>query len=252
GRTGARGVAAALAVARAVATSTNLELAGVGGYEGAVGHDRSAEAVARVDAYLDELRALHAVVVADGLYRESSEDERRPIVTAGGSAYLDRVAARLGGVADADIVLRSGAYQVHDDGYYSRIGPMGTLTGTEPFRSAMHLRARVVSRPEPGLSLLDAGRRDLPFDEGLPVPQAVIGNADDDAVLADAHITAVNDQHAFLRLPNAGPDDLPVGSVVRLGLSHPCTALDKWRLIPVVDDGLADDPRVIDLVETVF
>ncbi|GAB3392090.1 amino acid deaminase [Humibacter soli] len=269
GRTGVRGVGAALAIARAVAASANLELAGVGGYEGAVGHDRSAEAVARVDAYLDELRALHAAVAAEGLYRQSLDGERLPIITAGGSAYLDRVAARLGGAAgsggvegsgggstgrivDADVVLRSGAYQVHDDGYYSRIGPMGILTGTKPFRSAMHLRARVVSRPEPGLALLDAGRRDLPFDEGLPVPQAIIGNADDDAVLADAEITAVNDQHAFLRMPSAGADDLPVGSVVRLGLSHPCTALDKWRLIPVVDDGLDDDPRVIDLVETVF
>jgi D-serine deaminase-like pyridoxal phosphate-dependent protein len=113
----------------------------------------------------------------------------------------------------------------------------------------------VVSRPEPGLALLDAGRRDLPFDEGLPVPQAVIsggGAVLTGGVLTGAKITAVNDQHAFLRLPQAPIDDLPVGSVVRLGLSHPCTALDKWRLVPVVDDALAEDPLVIDLVETVF
>ncbi|HWD61896.1 MAG TPA: alanine racemase [Humibacter sp.] len=254
GRTGARGADAALGIARAVAASENLELAGVGGYEGAVGHDRSTDAVARVDAYLDDLRALHVAVAAEGLYRQTGDGDH-PIVTAGGSAYLDRVAARLGGIAGADVVLRSGAYQVHDDGYYSLIGPMGTLTGTEPFRSAMHLRARVVSRPEPGLALLDAGRRDLPFDEGLPVPQAVIsggGAVLTGGVLTGAKITAVNDQHAFLRLPQAPIDDLPVGSVVRLGLSHPCTALDKWRLVPVVDDALAEDPLVIDLVETVF
>ena len=45
--------------------------------------------------------------------------------------------------------------------------------------------------------------------------------------------------------------DLRVGDVVRLGLSHPCTAFDKWRWIPVVGDD-SDDPVVVDLVRTFF
>jgi D-serine deaminase-like pyridoxal phosphate-dependent protein len=40
--------------------------------------------------------------------------------------------------------------------------------------------------------------------------------------------------------------------VIRLGLSHPCTALDKWRLIPVIDDASVEDPVVVDAVETYF
>ena len=48
------------------------------------------------------------------------------------------------------------------------------------------------------------------------------------------------------------PDTLPVGSVVRLGLSHPCTAFDKWRLMPVVDDASLPHPVVVDAVETYF
>ena len=60
---------------------------------------------------------------------------------------------------------------------------------------------------------------------------------------------AVNDQHAFLTIP---PDsDIRVGDVVRLGLSHPCTAFDKWRWIPVVAPDAAD-PVVIDLIRTFF
>ena len=104
----------------------------------------------------------------------------------------------------------------------------------------MHGWARVVSRPESGLALLDAGKRDLPYDEGLPVPQSVEGE-----------VTALNDQHSFLRFP---PNDstAPIGTVVRLGLSHPCTAFDKWRLIPVIDDADSDDPRVVDLIHTFF
>jgi Asp/Glu/hydantoin racemase len=39
---------------------------------------------------------------------------------------------------------------------------------------------------------------------------------------------------------------------VRLGLSHPCTALDKWQLIPVIDDVDAADPVVTGLIRTFF
>ena len=61
---------------------------------------------------------------------------------------------------------------------------------------------------------------------------------------------ATNDQHAHVRVPAGSP--LRVGDVVRLGLSHPCTAFDKWSLIPVLDDASAETPVVIDLVRTYF
>jgi D-serine deaminase-like pyridoxal phosphate-dependent protein len=282
GRTGARSVESGLEVARRIHESDALELAGVGGYEGSIAHDRSAESVARVDAYLDSIAALHRAAREAGLYREggahgeaagsggagqdevrdsgggSGRDAGRPIVTAGGSAYFDRVASRLGSLRDeADIVLRSGAFQIHDDGFYAGISPMGSLVGSQPFRSAMHAWVRVVSHPEPGLVLFDAGRRDLPFDEGLPVPQRVAGVTAEESqrILEGSRVTALNDQHGFLQLPRGvaeGEEVLPVGTVIRLGLSHPCTAFDKWRLIPIVEDADADDPTIIDAVETLF
>jgi D-serine deaminase-like pyridoxal phosphate-dependent protein len=256
GRTGARTRAEALAVAEAIRASGVLEVAGVGGYEGALAHDRSADGIGRVDAYLDEIAALHADLFAGGYY-----GVRTPIVTAGGSAYFDRVADRLGALAGAPadaaiVVLRSGAFQVHDDGFYRGITPMGSIVGTEPFRAAMHAWVRVVSRPEPGLALFDGGKRDLPFDEGLPEPQRILGLGAEQgaAILAGSSITALNDQHGFLRLApdQASADALPVGTVLRLGLSHPCTALDKWRLIPVIDDADSADPAIVGLVATYF
>ncbi|MCW2558671.1 MAG: amino acid deaminase, partial [Mycobacterium sp.] len=141
------------------------------------------------------------------------------------------------------VVLRSGAYVIHDDGFYAGISPLIAGRTERPLRSAMHGWARVVSRPEPELALLDAGKRDLPFDEGLPIPQRIAGAAE---------ITALNDQHAFLRLVTGSADDVSVGAIVRLGLSHPCTAFDKWRLIPVVDDADAAEPRIVDLIHTFF
>ncbi|RJO69276.1 amino acid deaminase [Nocardia panacis] len=235
GRTGARTVDRAVEVARAVAASARLELAGVAGYEGALGHDRGSRALDAIGHYLDEMARLHRELA--GMFAAE-----QAILTAGGSSYPDLVLDRLAGLEGAQVILRSGAYLIHDDGFYAGISPLaGSL------RSAMHGWARAVSRPEPELALLDAGKRDLPFDEGLPVPQIIAGpqagRLDSAAV-----VSALNDQHTFLRAPGA----VAVGSVVRLGLSHPCTAFDKWRLIPVLDDAAAADPRVVDLVHTFF
>jgi D-serine deaminase-like pyridoxal phosphate-dependent protein len=241
GRTGVRGEQQALQIAEAVRRSPVLRLAGTGGYEGALAHDDSAESFETVRGWLRRLASLHTRL---------PYETTRPVVTAGGSAFPDLVAQELAGLPDADVILRSGAYLVHDDGFYRGISPFGRtgrLPGTRPLRSAMHGWARVVSRPEADLALLDAGKRDLSFDEGLPEPQGLRGGA---ALPGPAEITALNDQHAFLRGPGAG--GTRIGDVVRLGPSHPCTALDKWTLIPVVDDADDPDPLVVDLVRTWF
>ncbi|WP_062986746.1 amino acid deaminase [Nocardia anaemiae] len=249
GRTGARTVEQAHAIAEAVGRADRLTLAGVGGYEGALAHDRTPDGIAAVRHYLDEIARLHRELAAAGRYPQDA------IVTAGGSAFPDLVVECLAGLAEEQdvattVVLRSGAYIIHDDGFYAGISPLAAPRSERPLRSAMHGWARTVSRPEAELALLDAGKRDLPFDEGLPVPQFIAGP--EVSLNPAAHVSALNDQHTFLRLPGGGAADLPVGSVVRLGLSHPCTAFDKWRLIPVVDDADAERPRVVDLVHTFF
>lgn len=236
GRTGARTVDDGAEVARAIAGADGLRLAGVGGYEGAVGPDRGEESIARVDGFLRSIVELHDRLIADDAYA----DGIRPVLSAGGSAFPDRVAAILRERRDeADIVLRSGAFQIHDDGHYTRMSPFGRDVDTAPLQSAMHVWASVLSRPEAGLALLDAGRRDVPFDIDLPVSQTV-----------DGEVTALNDQHAFLALAEDTP--LRIGDVVRLGLSHPCTAFDKWRVAVLIDDPDAADPRVIGAVATCF
>lgn len=248
GRTGARSVDEAAAVAARIAATDTLRLAGVSGYEGSLAHDASEASLSRVRHYLEDMARLHRTIEADGLYPTGAD----VYVTAGGSAYFDLVADVLAPLAGGrtHVVVRAGAYIIHDDGFYTGITPFGR--GTEPYRlrSAMHTWARVVSRPEPGLALLDAGKRDVPFDEGLPTPQLVAPQLGAPArPLRDAEIMAVNDQHAFLTIP---PDsDIRVGDVVRLGLSHPCTAFDKWRWIPVVAQQ-ETDPVVVDLIRTYF
>ena len=59
-------------------------------------------------------------------------------------------------------------------------------------------------------------------------------------------VTELNDQHAFLRLNDDA--ELSPGDVVGLGISHPCTTLDKWRVLVVLND----DDLVIDIVRAFF
>nr|WP_245885373.1 alanine racemase [Kineococcus rhizosphaerae] len=251
GRTGARSTAAAVEVARAVAGTPGLRLAGVAGYEGAFAHDASPASLTVVRTYLSDLAGLHRRLLAEGLYPPVPGGI---VVSAGGSAYFDLVADVLAGLHDpaggVRVVLRSGAYVAHDDGFYRSITPMGRLDAGE-LRSAVHGWVRVVSRPEPGLALADAGKRDLPFDEGLPVVQAVRRAGSGDTVpVEEFAVSALNDQHAFVRFP--AELDLRVGDVLRLGLSHPCTTFDKWGLLPVVDDARAAQPVLVDWVRTEF
>ena len=235
--TGGRPDAEAAAVADAAVASAALRLVGVAGYEAALGHDVSASGVERVQAYLTWVRA-----VASRLAPLCEVAEM--VVTAGGSTHFDLVAQTLTGPWRT--ILRSGAYLTSDDGLYLRTSPL-TRPGVESggFVPAMQVWAQVCSRPEPGLALLTMGRRDVSFDQDLPVPQQIrIGS--DWADLAGCEVVKLNDQHAFLRLLPAAA--VEVGSGVAFGISHPCTVFDKWQLIPVLDER----GRVIELVRTFF
>lgn len=248
GRTGARSLAEAVEVAKRAVASDVVRLAGVAGYEGSLGHDRSAETLDAVRAYLQQQVELHHALT------ELYDDDGDVYVTAGGSAYFDVVADVYADAIAADSrtlwTLRSGGYIVHDDGFYRRISPFDEAGTAGPgrLRSAMRGIARVVSHPEPGLALLDGGKRDFPFDEGLPIPRHVAADLGDEwAPLTGGSILAMNDQHSYLGLT---AQDASLGSVVALGLSHPCTTFDKWRYLPVVAS--RDSDRVVDLVRTFF
>ena len=236
GRTGARSITEALDVAQAIAATPTLRLIGVAGYEGVIAHDASPKSLEAVRDYLHWLAGLHSRLLTSGLYG----DLDTVWLTAGGSAYFDQVVEVLGPMSGlgVKVLLRSGAYLIHDDGFYAGISPFSRGVG-KPLTSAMHGWARVLSRPEATLALLDGGKRDFPFDEGLPKLDVMRGV-----------VTSIADQHTFVRLDPRS--NLAVGEVVRLGLSHPCTAFDKWSLVPVLDDASADDPIVTGLVRTYF
>ncbi len=81
------------------------------------------------------------------------------------------------------------------------------------------------------------------------MPLAIVDEKLRDLAPLDAAALEMNDQHLFVRFVATGRAPA-VGELVRLGLSHPCTAFDKWRTIPVIAS--RDDPRVIRWIETRF
>jgi D-serine deaminase-like pyridoxal phosphate-dependent protein len=235
GRTGVRSLEEGLSVAWAVNESEHLRLVGVAGYEGLMPGAATGEP-ASLQVYLDSIAQTAHRLNAAGLFAEG----RVPLVSAGGSSYFDRVVAQLGPGRfgfPVQTVLRSGCYLTHDHGIYQRTSPFdgrGSPTGPR-LRPAFELLASVLSRPEPNLAIVGFGRRDVPIDDQLPV---VLGRYGHNRRRSDApgvRVTKLNDQHAFLEVPEELQVDL--GEVWSFGVSHPCGAFDRWPAIPLVDGG---------------
>ncbi|MEP6814321.1 MAG: alanine racemase [Marmoricola sp.] len=248
GRAGVRTVEQAVDVARAVKASPYLRLVGVEAYEGLVTAGGDREALDALDSFLTRVRETTLALGAAGLL-----EREEIIVTAGGSAYFDRVVANLSGWDETDrpvrLVLRSGCYVSHDAGKYEQLSPLdGRAPDDEPLRlqNALTAWASVLSAPEPGLVILGTGKRDVAHDLTLPVPRTRFRSDGSSLDLrGGAETVKLMDQHAFLRV---GDLDVTPGDVVALDCSHPCTAFDKTTFVPLVDR----DHTVVDAVRTFF
>ena len=240
GRTGCRSETQAMALARRIAAERHVLLAGLECYEGLAVSGKSADDVPRVAALLETVKAVALACDAEQLF-----GRERVILSAGGSAAFDIVARELPTRLSRPVltILRSGCYFTHDSGIYERmLGPIRERSGakwlTRPgLKPALEVWSLVQSRPEPGLAILTMGRRDVSYDVEMPRPIAWFRGGAQTAPAAappDWRIAKLNDQHAYLELPEAA--DLRVGDLVACGISHPCTTFDKWQLLWLVDD----------------
>ena len=225
-----------------------MRLAGVECFEGLTATGDEAADRAHVQGFVERLDAVARRCDAEGLF-----DTGEVIVSAGGSALFDLVAPALHPRLSRPVrgLLRSGCYVTHDDGHYRRlVSQVERRLGCGPgLRAAIEVWTTVLSMPEPGLALLGAGRRDVSFDLGMPTPKSFAPHGERSWRPAPVAwtISALNDQHAYLRLGDDA-DGLRVGDRVALGISHPCTTFDKWRWMAIVDDAY----DVVDALVTWF
>jgi D-serine dehydratase len=236
-RTGCRSTEQAIALAQRIHGSGNLRLGGIECYEGGLARCQSEHDRAEVQKLMrlvdDTARQCDGLQLFDG---------DQILISAGGSAVFDLVVPGLTPVLSrpATGILRSGCYVTHDHDFYAKM--LHNVQEREhlqdSLRPALEVWTMVQSVPEPGLAMLSCGRRDISFDASLPVP---VGHAPIDATKRQAApgswtISALNDQHAYMRFdPDEGKAP-SVGDRVILGISHPCTTFDKWSWMPVIDE----------------
>jgi D-serine dehydratase len=248
GRTGARDAAQEEAALRALDEwGDAVRLAGVEVYEGVLADEAAIRALLR-----------RAVAVLERVAATGRVQAARPLLSGAGSAWYDVVAEEFAPAVartSAEVVLRPGCYLTHDVGAYraqqERILAHNPVAhrlqgGLVP---ALQVWAYVLSRPEPERAILGLGKRDVAFDAGYPSPALRFrSGVDERPAAAPAHwtVTHMMDQHAYLQI-TAG-DDLQVGDMLGLDISHPCLTFDKWRQIAVLDG----DYRVVELVQTFF
>lgn len=223
GRTGVRTTAEARRVAERAASSAALRLVGVAGYEGVVANERSQTVIEAVDQHCSRVR--EAFTSLSDLFETA-----HPVFSMGGSAFPDRVALAMPAPSDVTgtvRLLRSGCYVTHDHGTYARVSP---IPGLQP---ALTVSTLVVSCPEPGMVVLNAGKRDLPYDAGLPV---VLAGRATDGTVRDGFVGIVRTLYDHHTVVVCEGQPLRIGDEVTLGISHPCSAFDRWPEFVVVDD----------------
>ena len=252
GRTGCRTHEQAATLAERCKASPAVKLVGIECYEGQGATGETGPDTAYTDTIMGRVEAVARHCETHGLF-ETDE----VLVSAGGSAIYDLVAARLKPALGMPVrgLLRSGCYVTHDHGTYQRFqvsidARLGCDCG-DSLRPAMEVWTTVQSCPEPRLAIVAMGKRDVSFDLSMPTPiaRALLGAQATSTVPASWHISALNDQHGYLRWTAADDALAPVvGERIGFGISHPCTTFDKWHWMPIVED----DYRVSDAVSINF
>ncbi|HXX94678.1 MAG TPA: amino acid deaminase, partial [Planctomycetota bacterium] len=234
-RTGVRSLAEGRDVLGALRRKAGiLEFAGFEGYEGIA----RLEEGALVQEYLQGL-----IRDVDLLARELPAPPTPYIFTVGGTSFLDYQHEILPALTNRyRVIVRSGCYITHDHGNYvahvKRTHARGM--GDEawpPLRQALELWSLVQSVRDGRTAILTFGRRDCPHDGDFPLPLYAVRPGQSRAQaqpLEGAKVARLNDQHAFMTIPSGV--ELHVGDRIACGIIHPCTAFDKWPVIPLVDD----------------
>ncbi|NMB16467.1 MAG: DSD1 family PLP-dependent enzyme [Firmicutes bacterium] len=194
GRSGLRTTDDVIELARYIQGSPSLKFKGIMGYEG---HCVFIKDFAARKAEGEKSNA-RLVAVRDALIQAGIPVD---IVSAGGTGTYN-IAGDFPGITE----VQAGSYLFMDSRY---------LELDLGFKSALTVLATVVSRPEPHIAVLDAGKKAITEEFGLP---QVVN-------LPGAELTRLSEEHGVLKLaPEA--QGLRVNDQVQLIPSHGCTTID--------------------------
>jgi 3-hydroxy-D-aspartate aldolase len=194
-RTGIAPGEGAIAIAKAIAATPHLSLAGIQGYAGHLMHvhDRH-EREARTSAVMDLLAGTRAALKAQGI--------ACPIMTGGGTGTFD-LDPRSGVLTD----LQAGSY-VFMDAQYEDVWEADEER--VPFATSLFVQTTVISANFPGIATTDAGLKAFATDAG---PPKIVGGAPE-----GTHYVISSDEQG--RLEFATGNSLEVGATITCAAPH--------------------------------
>jgi len=205
GRCGAAPGLPALELARQVAAAPGLRFEGLQGYEG-----HTVDLRDETERKEKTLQSLKLLVDTRRLIERSGD--RVNIVSGGGTGTYD-VTGNCGGIDE----LQAGSYAAMD-WWYADIRP--------EFQQAMSLLVTIISRPNPGLAIVDVGRKGIGAEWGNPRVKAFPGAQ---------VVGGLSEEHMKIALPETAP--LRIGDRLELIPSHGCTTSNLYPEFIVHQDG---------------
>ena len=216
GRCGVRHSQDAVALARQIDGAGHLTFAGLQAYHGGAQHIRGhAERRAAIFTAAEKVRASKAALSGAGLSCQK--------VTGAGTGSFAFEAET--GEWDE---FQCGSYAFMDADYARNLLEDGTPFTT--FEQSLFVLATVISRPEDGLAVVDAGLKAIAVDSGYAVPHELPG----------VEYVGASDEHGKLTLGPEAPL-LAVGDKIRLIPGHcdPTVNLHDWYVC--VRGGVVED-----------
>lgn len=208
GRCGVEPGEPALDLARQIEDAPGLRFEGIMGYEGhTVMIPEYAERKRQTEAAMKKLVETKDVIEAAGLPVK--------IVSGGGTGTYD-----ITGVYPGITEVQAGSYITMDTQYRDVVGI--------DFACALYVVAQVISTPQPGAAVIDAGLKTLTRDFGLPVVAEPEG----------WQLVSLSEEHGALR-QDGGPDLRP-GDRVKIWPNHGCTTINLHDQYVGVRDGVVE------------
>ncbi|MGI6037008.1 MAG: DSD1 family PLP-dependent enzyme [Limnochordia bacterium] len=194
GRCGVQDAAGAVELTQHIERLKGLRFRGIMGYEG--------HCVFIADAQIRREKAAQAngrlVAIKEAIERAGIPVE---IVSAGGTGTYD-LAGSFPGITE----IQAGSY-LFMDATYEKLGL--------PFRPALFVLTSVISRPRPDVAVVDAGKKAITEEFGLPQPYQLTGVV----------LEKLSEEHGLLRLGEDAPK-LEVNDLIRLLPTHCCTTIN--------------------------
>jgi D-serine deaminase-like pyridoxal phosphate-dependent protein len=214
GRCGVAPGQPALELGRMVAASPGLRFEGLQGYEGhCVDLRDETERIKQTRQSLDHLVGTRRLIEQTGL--------RVNIVSGGGTGTYT-----INGDCEGIDEVQAGSYAAMD-WWYSDIRP--------EFKQAMSILASVISRPNPGVAVIDVGRKGVGAEWGAPRIKNLPG--------ADV-ASFGSEEHTKLSVPQDSP--IRIGDRIEIIPSHGCTTSNLYSEFVVHRGGLVTDHWAIE------